>query len=80
MRTRKILFPGMLLGAALIAAVVHYGWNAFAPMGGNVLAAHRMDGRQPIATITDPIAPPEDTRSVKVPDDEPWGPLRTVDW
>jgi len=80
MHTWKIVFPGMLLGAALIAVVVHYGSNAFAPMGSNALAAHRTYGRQPIATISNAIAPPEDTRSVKVPDDEPWGPIRTVDW
>ena len=79
MRTWKILFPGMLLGAALIAAVVHYGSNAFVPVGGDALAAHRIE-HQPISAITDPIAPPADTRGVKVPDDEPWGPIRTVDW
>jgi len=76
----KMFFLGALLGSALTVAIVHYNANAFGLAGGATLAGHAIDSHQPSAATTDPITSPEDARGARTPDNEPWGPFRTVDW
>jgi hypothetical protein len=79
--TWKIALVGTILGAAVIGAAIHYSSNPFGRAGGNALAAHGMDSRQPVSTVTNPITP-----SKVIPDsrtsgsEHGWGPFRTVDW
>jgi hypothetical protein len=76
----KMFFVGALLGSALTVAIVHYNANALGLVGGAALAAHAIDSQHSSPAITDPITPAEDARGPKTPDNEPWGPFRTVDW
>jgi hypothetical protein len=72
----RMFFLGTVLGSALTIVIVHFNSNALALVGGPALAAH--DHRS--LAITNPIPPAEDVRNAKTPENEPWGPVRTVDW
>ena len=76
----KMLFLGAVLGSALTVAVVHYNPNTLGSAGGAAFAAHEIDSHRSISTINDPITPSENARNTKVPENEAWGPFRTVDW
>jgi hypothetical protein len=72
MRDWKMFFLGAVLGSAFTLAIVHYNWNALGLIGGAALVAHATDSHQPIS--------PSEDGGAKSPDNEPWGPFRTVDW
>jgi len=80
MGTWKMFFLGVVLGSALTAAIVHYNPGAFGSLGSAALAAHGSDSHQRISAINDPVGPSEKAHSTEAPDNEPWGPFRTVDW
>jgi hypothetical protein len=72
----KMFFLGTVLGSALTLVIVHFNSNALELVGSAALAAHDHPG----SGITDPITPTEGPRGAKTPEEEPWGPIRTVDW
>ena len=76
----QMLFLGAALGSALTVAIVHYNPNTFGSVGSTALAAHASDSHQRISPINDLVAPSENARSTEGPENEPWGPFRTVDW
>ena len=76
----KMFFLGAVLGSAFTVAIVHYNSNALGLVGGAALAAHAIDSHQSTSAPSDPITPAEDARGAKAPDNQPWGPFRTVDW
>ena len=76
----KMFFFGAVLGSALTVAIVHFNSNALGVVGGAALAAHAIGSHHPGSAITDPITPADYARGAKAPDNEPWGPFRTVDW
>jgi hypothetical protein len=76
----KMFFLGAVLGSAFTVAIVHYNSNALGLVGGAALAAHAIDSHQSTSAVTHPITPAEDARAAQTPDNEPWGPFRTVDW
>jgi hypothetical protein len=76
----KMLFLGAVLGSAFTVTIVHYNSHVLGLVGGAALAAHATDSHQSTSAITYPITPADDVRGGRTPDNEPWGPLRTVDW
>jgi hypothetical protein len=70
----RMFFLGTVLGSALTVVIVHFNSNALGR--GAALAAPDHAS----STITHPITPAEDARDAKAPENEPWGPVRTVDW
>jgi hypothetical protein len=79
MRTWMIIVFGTLLGAGSIVAIAHHSSNGFEHR--RMLTDQITNSRQPIqqiSTIAHPVALKAD--ATKVPDAEPWGPFRSVDW
>jgi len=81
MRTGIIIVFGTLLGAGSIVAIAHRSSNGFEHR--RMLADQITNSRQPvqqISTIAHPVALVHKADTSKVPDAEPWGPFRSVDW
>ena len=69
----KMFFLGAVLGSASTVTIAHYNSSALGLIGGPALVGHAADSQQP-------TSPHEDAGGAKTPDNEPWGPFRTVDW
>jgi len=81
MRTWIIIVFGTLLGAGSIVAIAHHSSNGFEHR--RALADQITNSRQPvqqISTIAHPVALVDKAGTSKLPDAEPWGPIRSVDW
>jgi hypothetical protein len=73
MRTWKIILVGTVLSLGLVVAIANHGSNGFDQ--GRTVADQATNPHQlihQISTVTAPVS--------KVPDAEPWGPFRSVDW
>jgi hypothetical protein len=81
MRTWIIIVFSTVLGAGSIVAIAHHSSNGFEHR--RALADQITNSRQPIqqiSTIARPLALVDKADTNKVPDAEPWGPFRSVDW
>jgi hypothetical protein len=79
MGTWKIIAPGAVLTAALIATIAHQGSDGSARSG---VADHAKTSRQHIHGMS-PVADPVATRKPdtdKALETETWGPFRATDW
>jgi hypothetical protein len=81
MRTWKIIVVGTVSSTGLIAAITHHSSNGFEhakTVATQTTNAHQQI--QQISTVAHPVELLEKTDTSKVPDPEPWGPFRSVDW
>ena len=80
MRTWKIIVVGTGLSTGLIVAIAHHGSNGFEQRRTIADRATNSQQTQQISTIAHPVALSEKADAIKLPDAEPWGPFRSVDW
>jgi len=81
MRTWKIIVVGTVLSLGLIVAIANHGSNGFEQ--GRTVADQATNPHQlihQISTAAHSVASAEKADTSKVPDAEPWGPFRSVDW
>jgi len=81
MRTWKIIVVSTVLSVGLIVAIVNHGLNGFeqrATVAEQATSSHQRI--QQISTVAHPVASLQKGDTSKVPDAEPWGPFRSVDW
>ena len=81
MRTWKIIVVGTVLSLGSIVAIATHGTNRFDQ--GRTVADQATNSHpqiQQISTAAHPVALLEKADTSKVPDAEPWGPFRSVDW
>ena len=81
MRTWKIIVVGTALSVGLIVVIANHGSNGFDH--GRTVADRATNSHQPIqqiSTVAHPVASLQNGDTSKVPDAEPWGPFRSVDW
>jgi hypothetical protein len=81
MRTWKFIVVGMGLSLGLIVAIANHGSTSFEH--GRTVADQPTNSHQQIqqiSTVARPVALVEKVDTSKVPDAEPWGPFRSVDW
>ena len=81
MRTWKIIVVGTVLSLGLIVAIATHGTNRFDQ--GRTVADQATNPHQlihQISAVAPPVASLEKANTSKVPDAEPWGPFRSVDW
>jgi hypothetical protein len=81
MRTWKFIVVGTGLSLGLIVAIANHGSTDFEHRRTVADQATNLHQQiQQISTAAHPAALVEKADTSKVPDAEPWGPFRSVDW